>query len=490
MRLLMKFGGTSVGEAACIQRVADIVESHHAAGDEVAVVVSACSGITDRIIAAADEAATSSEAPAIEEFISAMRERHIRLLEATAPEYTIEVTGIIDDLLFRLQNILTAVHTLKELTPRSRDYIISFGERLSAPIVSAAIRQRGITSVVLDGAEAGIVTTANHGDARALPVSEERIRARVVPLLGEGVPVIMGFMGATEQGVITTLGRSGSDYSAAIIGAGIDADEIWIWTDVDGVMTSDPRIIQDARVLDEISYLEVMELSYFGAKVLHPRSIEPAMQKDISIRVKNSFRPELPGTLIRRDRYQEKRVVKAIALIEKVALINVNGAQMIGRPGVAKMIFGALADREVNIMMISQGSSEANISLIIDESHLDAALAALTPIVKQGIVREVTHDRDVVALAVVGAGMAGSPGTGGRIFSALGRAGINVMMISQGSSEVNVSFVVKARDGKHALRVLHDEFRLSKNSDETEDVPVPSPQVQNGGFGDARTYLQ
>jgi len=490
MRLLMKFGGTSVGEAACIQRVADIVESHHAAGDEVAVVVSACSGITDRIIAAADEAATSSEAPAIEEFISAMRERHIRLLEATAPEYTIEVTGIIDDLLFRLQNILTAVHTLKELTPRSRDYIISFGERLSAPILSAAIRQRGIPSVVLDGAEAGIVTTANHGDARALPVSEERIRARVVPLLGEGVPVIMGFMGATEQGVITTLGRSGSDYSAAIIGAGIDADEIWIWTDVDGVMTSDPRIIQDARVLDEISYLEVMELSYFGAKVLHPRSIEPAMQKDISIRVKNSFRPELPGTLIRRDRHQEKRVVKAIALIEKVALINVNGAQMIGRPGVAKMIFGALADREVNIMMISQGSSEANISLIIDESHLDAALAALTPIVKQGIVREVTHDRDVVALAVVGAGMAGSPGTGGRIFSALGRAGINVMMISQGSSEVNVSFVVKARDGKHALRVLHDEFRLSKNSDETEDVPVPSPQVQNGGFGDARTYLQ
>jgi len=296
-------------------------------------------------------------------------------------------------------------------------------------------------------------------------------------------------MGATEQGVITTLGRSGSDYSAAVIGAGIGADEIWIWTDVDGVMTSDPRIIEDARVLDEISYLEVMELSYFGAKVLHPRSIEPAMQKDIPIRVKNSFRPDAPGTIIRRDRHLEKRVVKAIALIEKVALVNVNGAQMIGRPGVAKMIFEALAEREVNIMMISQGSSEANISLIIDESHLDAALAALNPIVKQGIVREVTHDRDVAALAVVGAGMAGSPGTGGRIFSALGRAGINVMMISQGSSEVNVSFVVKARDGKRALRVLHDEFRLSENSDETEDAAVSSPHARDGGFGRAGTYL-
>jgi len=287
-----------------------------------------------------------------------------------------------------------------------------------------------------------------------------------VPLLADSVPVIMGFMGATEQGVTTTLGRSGSDYSAAIIGAGIDADEIWIWTDVDGVMTSDPRIIKDARVLDDISYLEVMELSYFGAKVLHPRSVEPAMQKDIPIRVRNTFRPECPGTLILRKEHLEKRVVKAIALIEKVALVNINGAQMIGRPGVARMIFEALALREVNVMMISQGSSEANISVIIDESHLDAAMCALTPIVKQGTVREITYDRDVAAVAVVGAGMAGTPGTGGRIFSALGQAGINVMMISQGSSEVNVSFVVKGGDGKRALQVLHDEFRLSENSDD------------------------
>ena len=462
----MKFGGTSVGEAYCIRRVADIVESHHAAGDEVAVVVSACSGVTDQIIAAADEVVSSKEQPPIETLISAMRTRHLRLLSEVAPDYTDEVTAIIDDRLTRLQNILTAVHTLKELTPRSRDYIISFGERLSAPIVSAALRQRGLSSVVLDGAEAGIITTANHGDARALPVSETSIRSRVAPLLADTIPVIMGFMGVTEQGVVTTLGRSGSDYSAAVVGAGIDADEIWIWTDVDGVMTSDPRIIKDARVLDDISYLEAMELSFFGAKVLHPRSIEPAMQKDIPIRVKNSFRPDLPGTLILRDKHQEKRVVKALALIEKVALVNVNGAQMIGRPGVAKTIFSALAEREVNVMMISQGSSEANISLIIDEAHLENAICALTPIVKQGIVREATYDRDVAALAVVGAGMAGSPGTGGRIFSALGGAGINVMMISQGSSEVNVSFVVKASDGKRALKVLHDEFRLSENLDD------------------------
>ncbi len=478
----MKFGGTSVGETDCIRRVADIVESHRQAGDEVAVVVSACSGITDQIVAVADEVIKRKEQPPIGTLLSAMRTRHIRLLGEVAPDYIDEVTAVIDDRLTRLQNILTAVHTLKELTPRSRDYIISFGERLSAPIVSAALRQCGISSVVLDGAEAGIVTTANHGDARALPASETSIRSRVAPLLVDAVPVIMGFMGATEQGVITTLGRSGSDYSAAVVGAGIDADEIWIWTDVDGVMTSDPRIVKDARVLDDISYLEVMELSFFGAKVLHPRSVEPAMQKDIPIRVKNSFKPDVPGTLILRDEHQEKRVVKAIALIEKVALVNINGAQMIGRPGVAKTIFSALAEREVNVMMISQGSSEANISLIIDESHLEAAICALTPIVKQGIVREATYDRDVSAVAVVGAGMAGTPGTGGRIFSALGRAGINTMMISQGSSEVNVSFVVKGGDGKRALQVLHDEFRLSENSDDTEDAFASSCQAQPSGL--------
>jgi aspartate kinase len=200
--------------------------------------------------------------------------------------------------------------------------------------------------------------------------------------------------------------------------------------------------------------------------VLHPRSVEPAMQKDLPVRVKNTFNPDHPGTLVLRKEHREKRVVKAISLIEKVALININGAQMIGRPGVARTIFSALAEKEANVMMISQGSSEANISLIIDESHLDAAVEALSPIAKQGIVREVTYDRNIAAVAVVGAGMAGTPGTGGRIFAALGRAGINVMMISQGSSEVNVSFVVKGDDGKVALQVLHDEFRLSEDCDD------------------------
>jgi aspartate kinase len=387
-------------------------------------------------------------------------------LKGAAPDYINEVGPIIEERLQELHNILHAVHNLRELTPRSKDYIISYGERFLAPIIGAALEERGIPSVVLDGCEAGIVTTPQHGESTALPDCDERVRRRLGAVLKNSVPVIMGFMGCTTTGIVTTLGRSGSDYSASIIGAGIDANEIWIWTDVDGIMTSDPRVINDARVMHELSYLEVMELSFFGAKVMHPRSIEPAMRKNILVRVKNTFNPSHPGTTIVRNQKRDNRVVKALTYIERVASVNINGAQMIGRPGVARAIFSALADREVNVMMISQGSSEANISLIIDESHLPVATEALAPLVKQGIVREVIENRNVAAVAVIGSGMVGAPGTGGQIFTALGREGINVMMISQGSCEANISFVVRQEDGPRAVRVLHDEFRLSEASDE------------------------
>jgi aspartate kinase len=466
MKYLMKFGGTSVADAKCIGRVVDILEQHHAAGDELAVVVSAQRGVTDQLIAIADTLPSARDSSAIAPLIQALGKRHITTLEGAAPASVAEVGAVIEERLENLQNILFAVFNLRELTPRSKDYIITFGERLLAPILSAAIRERGIPSTVFDGCEAGILTTPNHGESTALPESDERIQARIGSRLKTGIPVIMGFMGCTHEGIVTTLGRSGSDYSASIIGAGIDADEIWIWTDVDGIMTSDPRVIHDARVLKNVSFIEVMELSYFGAKVMHPRSIDPAMRKNILVRVKNTFNPTHPGTMIVKDGHRDRRVVKALTYIEKVGAININGAQMIGRPGVAKAIFSALADKAVNVMMISQGSSEANISLIVDESHLSIAVNALAFLVEQGIVREVTHTHDVCAVAVVGDGMAGAAGTGGRIFTALGREGVNVMMISQGSSEANISFVVRQEDGQRAVRVLHDEFRLSEECDD------------------------
>ncbi|KQC05203.1 MAG: aspartate kinase [Methanoculleus sp. SDB] len=462
----MKFGGTSVADETCISRVVDILDHYHKAGNEIAVVVSAMSGVTDELIAIAAEVIESQGEPPIDPFIQSFRSRHRKVVSAVAPSQADDVLAVIDERLSNLRNILNAVHTLRELTPRSKDYIVSFGERLSALIVSAAIRERGIASMAFNGCEAGIVTTPQHGCAQALTESEQHIRSRIAPLLVDSMPVIMGYMGCTKEGIVTTLGRSGSDYSAAVVGAAIDADEIWIWTDVDGVMTADPRIISDARVLPGVSYLEAMELSYFGAKVLHPRSIEPAMQKDILVRVKNTFNPSHEGSCVFRTEHCDRRVVKAISYIEKVSLINISGAQMIGRPGVAKAIFTALADSNVNVMLISQGSSEANISLIVDDDHLITAMEALSGVQKNGYVRDVFYDRNVIAVAVVGSGMAGTPGISGRIFTALGKAGVNVMMISQGSSEVNVSFVVRSGDGPVALRVLHDEFRLSEEHDD------------------------
>lgn len=462
----MKFGGTSVADGPSLTRVVDIVRSAYQSGNEVAVVVSAQRGVTDQLITMATELAGSPDATGIEPFINSLRIRHGKVLLESAEEYADEVGLLLEDQLCNLESILKAVHNLRELTPRSRDYIITFGERLNSLVVSAVFRQQGLPSTTLDGCEAGIITTQNHGEAMALPESEAKIRNRIIPLLADTVPVIMGFMGCTTTGVVTTLGRSGSDYSAAIIGAAIEADEILIWTDVDGIMTSDPRLIHDARVISTISYLEVMELSYFGAKVMHPRSIEPAMKKDIVVRVKNTFNPSHPGTAIVKSEQRDSRVVKALTYIEKVAMVNICGAQMIGRPGVAKAIFGLLADRDVNVMMISQGSSEANITLVIEESQEHTAREALSVLVNQGMVRQVTTNRDVCAVAVVGSGMAGAKGTGGRIFSALGQGGINVMMITQGSSEVNISFVVRQEDGPKAMRILHDEFRLSEEDNE------------------------
>ncbi|HOJ96768.1 MAG TPA: aspartate kinase [Methanospirillum sp.] len=456
----MKFGGTSVQNAESVRRAVDIVYDRYSRQDRLAVVVSAQRGVTDRLITCAEAMVSSRDAAEVAELVEYLSDSHLSTLQEIAPDFYPETSEIIRRRIGNLRDFLYAVYHLRELTVRSRDYIISFGERLNAPLISAALRQRGISSMVLDGCEAGILTTENHGDAIALPAGEARIKTRLEPVLDHSVPVITGFMGCTEKGVVTTLGRSGSDYSATIIGAAIDADEIWIWTDVDGIMTTDPRLVPEARVIPRISYIEVMELSYFGAKVMHSRSIEPAMQKGIPVRVKNTFNPEYPGTIIEGGEQKDSRVVKAITYIDKVAAITIAGAQMVGRPGVARHIFTLLAEHQINVMMISQGSSEANITLIIEANQVRTAMEALQPLKERCVFRDITANEDVCAVAVVGSGMAGMAGTAGRTFSALGKAGINVMMISQGSSEVNISFVVRQEDGPRAVRVLHDEFNL------------------------------
>lgn len=456
----MKFGGTSVQNAESVRRAVDIVYERYSRQDRLAVVVSARRGVTDRLIACAESMVTSRDADEVADLVTYLTEGHLTTLKEVAPDFYPETSEIIIRRIENLRDFLHAVYHLRELTVRSRDYITSFGERLNAPLISAAFRQRGIPSMVLDGCEAGILTTENHGDAIALPAGEARIRSRLEPVIEHSVPVITGFMGCTEKGVVTTLGRSGSDYSATIVGAALDADEIWIWTDVDGIMTTDPRMVPEARVIPRISYIEVMELSYFGAKVMHSRSIEPAMQKGIPVLVKNANNPGYPGTVIDGGEKKDSRVVKAITYIDKVAAVTITGAQMVGRPGVARHIFSLLAEHQINVMMISQGSSEANITLVIEANQVALAMEALFPLKERCVFRDITANENVSAVAVVGSGMAGMAGTAGRTFSALGKAGINVMMITQGSSEVNISFIVRQQDGPRAVKVLHDEFNL------------------------------
>ena len=460
MRVVMKFGGTSVGDASAIRKAVAIIKESHDKGNEVAVVVSAMTKVTDQIIDAAEHIIAGAETGFLDTFITQLKTRHIDTLKEVAPDYVDEVTAHLEIRLERLRDMLAAVGNLRELTARSRDYIISIGEKLSAPIVSAALRQIGISSFQISGCDAGILTDGLHGNATALPESYPRIAERIGSRLGTEIPVIQGFAGCSLDGSVATLGRSGSDYSGAIIGAGIDADEVIIWTDVDGVMTTDPRMIAEARVIDTISFMEMMEMSYFGAKVIHSRALLPAMEKDIPVYVRNTFNPTHPGTLISRETHADKRIVKAVSLIKNSCLISVTGFAT-GRPGVAGEIFSALADAEVNVMLISQGSSELNISMIITEEEEKRAEVALKKIQDKGFIKRCTFSNDVQVVSVVGSGMRGTPGTLARIFKSLGEQRINVLMISQGS-EVNVSFVVNGNDGLKAVRAIHDEFKLDE----------------------------
>ncbi len=458
-RLVMKFGGTSVGSAERISRVAELVKRF--AAPETVVVTSAMSGVTDRLVEIAERVAQGIEEEQIHEFIAYMREKHISVVQEVARQEEVEeLRGEIERLLNELEKILIGISYVGELTPRSLDYVLSFGERLAAPLLSAALRRLGINSRWYTGYEAGIVTDSNFGKASPLmEITEERVRQVIEPRLKDSIPVVTGFIAGNKEGRITTLGRGGSDYTAAILGAVLDADEIWIWTDVDGILTTDPRLVKEARVIEVLSYIEAMELAYFGAKVLHPKTIEPAMEKGIPVRVRNTFNPNCEGTLIVSEQEKSSDIVKAISVMKDVALLNISGVGMIGLPGVASRVFTALAQQKVNILMISQGSSEANISIVVERADVERAVDALQEeFLGANIVKDVQYNEDVAIIAVVGAGMRGTRGVAARVFTAVANAGVNVLMIAQGSSEVNISFVVADEDAARAARALHQEF--------------------------------
>jgi aspartate kinase len=322
------------------------------------------------------------------------------------------------------------------------------------------MRVRGIPAEAIDASEV-VVTTAEFGGAVPIyPATRDRIRERLLPLIEQGiVPVVTGFVGATEQGALTTLGRGGSDYSGAIFGAALDADEVAIYTDVDGVMTTDPRQVPDARILDSLSYSEMSELAYFGAKVLHPRTIRPVVERGIPIRIRNTFNPSHEGTLVVSQVPAGGRPVKAVTAIKAMSLVTVEGRGMMGVPGMAARTFGAVASVGANVLMISQASSEQSICFVVPSANADLVVKALEDGLGQAIARRdierIESRSDVVIVTAVGAGMRETPGVAAMVFGALANHGVNVVAIAQGSSECAISVVVYARDCDAAVRAIH-----------------------------------
>jgi bifunctional aspartokinase / homoserine dehydrogenase 1 len=462
---VMKFGGTSVGDASCIARGAEIVVKA-AAESDVVVVVSAMSGVTNRLIEAANRAA-GGDAQAGGTLVEALRRQHydaLGSLSASEAERN-KVARRVDEILGEGQRLFAGTALLRELTPRALDTICSLGERLCAPIFAAAVSKLGRESTAVDATEL-IVTDSYHGGAEPLmDLTRERCEARVRPLLKEkAVPVATGFIGATREGTLTTLGRGGSDYSATILGAALDADEVIIWTDVDGVLTADPRLVPDARILPEISYREAAELAYFGAKVLHPKTLRAVMPAGIPVWIRNSFVPARPGTKISRQGRSIGGGVKALTAIRDVALISVGGPGIVGVPDVVGRTFSTTAELRANVLLISQSSSQNDICFIVASADAERTVEALrrefASDLSHEVVDHITIDPKIAIVAVVGENMRGTRGIAGRTFAAMGRDNVNIIAIAQGSSETNISFVVEDSAMKQALLTAHREFAL------------------------------
>jgi bifunctional aspartokinase / homoserine dehydrogenase 1 len=459
--LVMKFGGTSVGGAPAIGALCEIVRDQRAAWGQAAVVVSAMSGVTDTLIRGATTAA-DGDRETYSQLAQGLREKHAAALAELLGDTqdARAIRGQIEALIDEFALLCHSVGVIGEASPRVLDAISGLGERMSARLVAGALRARGQVAQAIDATEI-ILTTAEFGGAVPIyPETRERIRDRLLPLLARGViPVITGFIGATAGGAATTLGRGGSDYSGAIVGAALEADEVAIYTDVDGVMTSDPRQVRDARIIPTLSYTEMSELAYFGAKVLHPRTIRPVVERDIPLRIRNTFNPSHTGTLVVQQAAAGGRPVKAVTSIKYMSMITVEGRGMIGVPGVAARTFGAVAGAGANVLMISQASSEQSICFVVPSSNADAVVTALEHGLHGEMARrDIDHIRardEVVIVTAVGAGMRETPGVAAQVFGALAAEQINVVAIAQGSSECAISVVVAAADGDAAVRAIH-----------------------------------
>lgn len=449
-----------------IEAVAKIVAAEQ--GQRM-VVVSATAGTTDALVKAAAQAA-DGDASGAQQAIERLSEQHRNLIADLVGVNGATALSEIVDLTDRTIALLRSVALLRECSIRSLDAILSYGERVSAPIVAAVLNARGVAAEALS-AEGLLVTDDAFGRANPLlELTRQRVEAQLVPRMRYGtVPVVTGFVGSTVDGVTTTIGRGGSDYSAAVFAAALGARECRIFTDVSGVMSADPRIVPDARPLPAISYAEAAELSYFGAKVIHPRTVLPAIEAGIPVRILNTFAPDDPGTTITATTPRDNTVVKATTSLGGLGLITVQGAGMSGVPGFAARVFDTTSAEQISVLMISQASSENSICLVVPDDSIERLETALRKMFSRELARhdveKVAIESPVAIVSAVGEGMRGTPGVAARLFGALGRAKVNVIAIAQGSSELNISLVVGEKDREQAVRAIHQEFHAGSPGD-------------------------
>ncbi len=457
---VLKFGGTSVGSIESIQQIGSILQDYQQQTVSVVVVVSAVKGVTNRLQELGDWA-VSGEDSKVQEGLENLQRRHFDLVKALIPlKDQSHILAHIKRLLNELEEVLQGVTLLKELSLRSQDILFSFGERLSAYLLHEYLRQLDLPAFYVDARQ--IILTDDHFGGATVDFNKTNDLIQNYFGKNQGLAVVTGFIAANGAGQTTTLGRGGSDYTAAIIGSALDAKEIEIWTDVDGVMTADPNIVSRAFSLAELSYVEAMELTHFGAKVIYPPTLQPAFSKSIPLRIRNTFNTDFPGTLISKEASSPEMPIKGISSIKSIALVNVQGSGLVGVPGVASRLFGALGRQNINIILITQASSEHSICFAIVPEQAKATKLAIQNEFAQelsaGLIEPIHIEAKQSIVAIIGENMRKSAGIADKLFGALGKNGINVIAIAQGSSELNVSVVIDEHNLVKALKALHGAF--------------------------------
>lgn len=472
--IVHKFGGTSVGDAQRFAEVADILLTHHnAAGNPVTAqtvgVVSAMSGVTNQLIAGARAAAEGRDR-VYREIKAGLLTRHLEVVETllTRNRERLDVGGLVEDQMHELERFYRSIAMLGELTARGGDAVASFGERLSSSILAAVLRERGVRAQAVSATD--LIVTDDHFGA-AVPLMEktrDRLQQKIMPLVErEVLPIITGFIGATEQGVTTTLGRGGSDFSAAIVGVCLDADEVWIWSDVDGILTADPNLVPSARTLTELSYTEAADLAYFGAEVLHPKTIQPVIERGIPLRIVNSFNPEHPGTLIVESPSSDRELLPAIISTTGLSLIAIGSQDDSWALQMAARALQKLSETGVDVLMFSQSFSEHSLNLIVheqDQAHCLKTLEREFDGGGPGSAYNLGTREQVATISVVGVPDWNGNGIVSHAFAALGKHGTRVIAVAQAATEYSVSFCIPEEQVHDTVLFLHRELGLESET--------------------------